>query len=236
MSDNALEKSIKLPIKKVGLAAKIHEAQKQGNEPGVMKNPMDCTHRLGLVFDDSGSMSGVMDKAQSAVDTFLKNSNPNETAIAVYPLCTPPKSLICNFVAVYMYVMGLKATGGTPLYGTLLDMLEKEPITRAVAFSDGEPTDTYRYVQSNDATPSNQNMEERTIEKYCAKKVPIDTIYVGYGEGTKLQTLSEKTGGIFLKFTDMESLKSGLKYLTPQFRGMLADPSVKEKLEKGELK
>jgi hypothetical protein len=226
MTENniSIEKSIRLPVKKIGMAAKIANAEKAGVDLEKVKNVNDCINRLGLIFDDSGSMSITpLQQAKDAVDTFLKNCNPADTAIAVYPLCFIKRPLICNFAAVMISVLALKATGSTPLYTTLKELIDKENITRAIAFSDGGPTDDYPEIRDN------------CINLYITKKIPVDTIYIGSNDNVCLKELSDKTGGIYLKFTDMASLKAGLKYLTPAFRAMLMSGDNKEKLEKGEL-
>jgi hypothetical protein len=49
-----------------------------------------------------------------------------------------------------------------------------------------------------------------------------------------LKELAEKTGGIFVHFKDSASLSSSLKYLSPGLRGLLSNPELKAKIERGE--
>ena len=206
-------------IKKFGIAARIENAANTMPEE-ASKFP----NRLGIVFDDSGSMSGnAITKAHEGIDAFVKNCNHFDTALALYPLNAPSKNLSNNFADIAIYGMGIPATGGTPLYGKLKEMLEKENITRAVAFSDGQPTDDF-----NKGT---------CISEYNNKKISIDTIFIGsIGHGdAAMKELAEATGGIFLHFTDASVLAQSFKYLTPAYRGLLMNPEVKAKVERGEL-
>jgi len=215
---------------KFGLAKKIAESKTNGN---VDFNSFP--NRLGLVLDDSGSMSGSMPQVHLAVETFIKNCNSNDTALCLYPLNAQQMSLTNNFASVGIFAATLEATGGTPLYTKLQLMLEKENITRAVAFSDGSPTDNST-VYGEDT--NNSNKHEATMKLYQAKKVPIDTIYIGYSDSSGYRTMkriADETGGIFLHFTDASILAKSLKYLTPHYRAMLMNAELKEKAERGIL-
>jgi uncharacterized protein YegL len=222
--------------KKVGLSAKLHEAQ---NKQPEIFDPLSKTHRLGIVFDDSGSMAGeAIEKAHEAIDLFVKNCNSFDTALALYPLNKDCKGLSNNFAEIAIYGQTIPATGGTPLYTALQRLITEQPITRAVAFSDGSPTD--------------KHFKNDTLNTFIEKKIPIDTIYIGTNDCPKtaddmeieerfyeysgywtMKMIAEKTGGIFLHFTDASVLAKSLKYLAPRFRYMLEDKSVKERVEKG---
>jgi Mg-chelatase subunit ChlD len=204
---------------KFGLAKRIAEAQNN-----KVTDYSAYPNRLGLVMDDSGSMSGVMDKCHLAIDTFIKNCNCNDTALALYPLNAEAKNLTNNYAQIGLYSSTIRATGGTPLFAKLKQMIQTENLTRAVAFSDGDPTDSH--------------FETEAIALYIEKKIPIDTIFIGsMGERGYLtmQRIAEKTGGIFLHFTDASVLAKSLKYLTPAFRYMLENADLKAKAEKGVL-
>ena len=225
--------------KKVGLSAKLHEAQ---NKQPEIFDPLSKIHRLGIVFDDSGSMAGeAIEKAHEAIDLFVKNCNSFDTALALYPLNKDSKSLSNNFAEIAIYGQTITATGGTPLYTILQRLITEQPITRAVAFSDGSPTD--------------KHFKDDTLNTFIERKIPIDTIYIGekdlprdevssedypitnheYSGYWTMKMIAERTGGIFLHFTDASVLAKSLKYLAPRFRYMLEDKSVKERVEKGEL-
>jgi Mg-chelatase subunit ChlD len=208
--------------KKVGLAAKVAEA-------GQNSNPLEMTNRIGLVFDDSGSMGGEpLAKAKEAVDAFIKSCNPFDTSLALY-LFGPDASnrpLTTDLVILNMYVQGLDAPNGTPLYGTLDKLINKEPVTRAVVFSDGSPTDEHK--ESDGA--------KRILEQYKAKGVVADTVFIGHATdsygASELQWIAEYTGGVFLQFKDAATFAKNFKYLAPKFRAMLSDKSFVDEITK----
>jgi hypothetical protein len=210
---------------KQGLAKRLVEAK--ANEETF--DPMSRPNRIGIVMDDSGSMGQQgMEKAHEAIDLFIKNCSPNDTCIAIYPLNADGKPLSNNFLQVAMYSAGIWATGGTPLYTKLQEVLKSQPITRAVAFSDGSPTDNYGCENSE------ERRDVQTIRLYQEANVPVDTIFIGYGDSKVMQELAEKTGGIYLHFTDPSVLAKSLKYLAPKYRAMLTDGGFKYKVERGE--
>lgn len=207
-------------------------------------DPTTVPNRLGLIFDDSGSMSGdPIEDAHKAVKAFTDNCNMKDTSVAVYPLNAAPKSLICDYDIVNMYVGGIDATGGTPIFAVLRQLIEKEPITRAVLFSDGDPTDGTvlgNEQQTNEdfwygAKSKTSGLE--AIKLYKDKEVPVDTIYIGI-DGTKgyreMQEIARLTNGVFIHFKDSSSLSTGLKYLAPKFRALLMNPEIKERIQRGE--
>lgn len=189
--------------------------------------PEECPNRLGIVFDDSGSMSGQpMTDAHSAVTNFLSTCSAFETSVAVYPMNAESKPLTNNYALVTMYVNGIQATGGTPLYSTLSEMLESEKLTRAIVFSDGKPNNGDSYLHRDEVI---------SISK--GREVPVDTVFIGLKGSTgykELEQLAKDTGGIFVWFEDSTSLSRSLKYLSPGLRGLLSNPDVKARIEKGE--
>lgn len=214
--------SKQLRFKQTGLAARVQDAR---NRTPEVFDPLSKTNRIGLVIDDSASMGEQgMAKAREAVDAFIKNCNPTDTAIAIYPLNENAQQLNNDFALVGVYASTIQATGMTPLYDILNKMLENNPITRAVAFSDG--------------APNGRGSEEETVQLYIEKKVPVDTIYIGSATErgfTIMKSLAEKTDGIFLHFTDASVLSKSLKYLSPRLRYMLENAELKEKIERGQL-
>lgn len=238
MSDS-LTKVIKPPSFRRGIALNREQA-----EETIKKiDPLTVPNRIGMVFDDSGSMSGKsITDAHSAVKNFTVSCNFNDTSIAIYPLNRDPKPLTIDYDLLNMFVQGIQATGGTPLYAKLLDMFEKESITRAVIFSDGDPTDSRLLGNSEywDSKPSTFACD--IIDKYKAKEIPIDTIYIGKvnDDETKpsgyreIEEIAKRTGGIFIHFKDSNSLASNLKYLVPRYRALLANAELKEKVQRGE--
>jgi Mg-chelatase subunit ChlD len=230
MSDNKLVKVIVPKTHKSLLQQKLEQAK---NNPVNSIDPTKAEHRIGIVFDDSGSMCGEpIRKAKEAVAGFLKTCNPSNTAITVYPLNASPKPLTNNWGLVNLFTASLKDSGGTPLYGTVMQCINNEPVTRMVVFSDGEPD----YYERDTADISNEPVkrkEGQCIDLCTEKKIKVDTVYIGHGENLFLKRLAERTGGIYIHFTDMSVFAKNMKYLAPTFYAMLADPSVKDQVEKG---
>lgn len=225
-----------------GLAKGIRANRQQAEQTINTIDPTKVDNRIGLVFDDSGSMSGeAIKNAHSAVKNFTASCNFNDTSICLYPLNIDPKPLTVDYDILNIFVLGIKASGGTPLYTILLKMIENESITRGVVFSDGSPTDSklIGHSESWDSKPS--DFAQNIIQKYKDKEIPIDTIFIGekYDNGTsggyaEMQRIAELTGGIFIHFKDSQSLSSNLKYLAPRYRALLANAELKEKVQKGE--
>lgn len=235
MSDDKLTKTpdIFKPMRKSGIALQREQAREH------MKNidPQTVQNRLGLEFDDSGSMSGQpIQDAKDAVRNFLLNCNPRETSVALYPMNKPERELTCNYDLINLSLIGIEDhLGGTPLYTCLSNMLDAN-ITRGVIFSDGSPTDTRPDPYSSQPILGGSTLKQDTINKAKQKEIPLDTIYIGYKDNPgygEMKWIAEQTGGIFLHFTDSASLNRSLKYLSPGLRPMLMNAELKAKIEKG---
>lgn len=219
--------------KKVGMGARLETAKETEQKP---INPDDFPNRLGMVFDDSSSMSGEPIKlAHQAVETFIKNCSNKDTCLAIYPLNAKVQPLSNDFAQVGLYTMGIGATGGTPLYTTLNKLLQEQKITRAIAFSDGDPTDGL-YQWYDEVAADSKCTHESVIAEYSAKKVPIDTVFIGDSPSAEkiMKDLAQRTGGTYLHFTKPEDMAKNLKYLAPRYRALLANAEIKAKVERGE--
>ncbi len=235
--NNKLAIKVKMPSFKKGIAANRHNAEQTLRE----LDPKSVPNRLGLVFDDSGSMSGeAIEHAHSAVKNFTQSCNFHDTSIALYPLNIDNKPLTCDFDMLNIFVMGINATGGTSLYTVLLKMILDEDITRAIVFSDGSPTDSKLIGQSETWDSKPADFAQDIIKKYIEKEIPIDTIFIGevYNESSggyaEMKKIAELTGGVFIHFKDSLSLSSNLKYLAPRYRALLVNADIKERIQKGE--
>jgi len=236
MSDESLKVITKPPI---GGLKKGIAANRQAFDNNLRSiDPTTVPNRLGLVIDDSSSMGEEgMSNAHKAVKSFTDNCNMKDTSIAVYPLNREPKPLTCDYDLLNMYVLGLKATGGTYLYTTLKKMIEQS-ITRAIVFSDGGPTDSclvrdpdsYNYMKDDTLALS-------IVKEYKEKEIQIDCIFIGLEDSNgykELQELSKQTNGTFVHFKDTSSLAKSLKYLAPKYVALLANPEIKARIERGE--
>lgn len=233
---------------KFGMAAKREAAQKKLAEI----NPTECPNRLGIIFDESGSMSGQpLDDAKNAVKNFTASCNQFDTSIAIYPLGAKDKielikHLTVDYDLLNLYVSSLSLNDiGTPLYQVMMIAMDA-PLTRLVIFSDGDPTDNYTsnysWSDSNPEKKVERLWKEKWLDKFNEMKkrevsMPHDTIFIGQDtdKGYKeMKWIAEQTGGIFIHFKDSLSLSSNLKYLAPALRGMLMNPEIKEKIQRGE--
>lgn len=218
-----------LKPKLVGLAAKKAALEEQNklaarDNPNVIVNrdPLSCEHRIGIVFDDSGSMSQQMNNVHAGVEEFLRSCKPNITSVAIYPMNASKYELTTDLPALAMLVKNIKATDSTPLCETAIK-LSTVNITRMIVFSDGVPDydDRLEYY--------------RVVNIALEKKIPVDTVYLGRGNDAGyefMKKLASDTGGIFLHFDPSRSnFRTAFKYLSPGYRAMLMDKSFVAKLE-----
>lgn len=229
--------------KKWGIAAQKEQAKKMLDE----LDPLTMPNKLAILFDDSGSMASKNEKgdktkiedAKAGIRNFTAQCSPRDTAVSVYPLNADPKPLTCNFDLLNLLVASIGPTGGTPLYGKTIELLnDASAFTRGILFSDGEPTDGSGYYSAyEEDVPSRTNIKEQMIDLAVAKKIPLDTIYIGPANNAGyrlMKEIADRTGGIFIHFVDSASLSQNLKYLAPALRGILMNAELKAKIERGE--
>lgn len=237
--------TFKVGPKPVGLAARKAAAKSDAlatTEPTMdfkKMNPQEMPDRIGIVFDDSGSMSGYasgsfgwndtngestkIKDAHAGVEEFLRSCKPGKTAVAIYPMNARPMALSCDLIALAMQIKAIEPDGGTPLLPTLDKMLDENKLTRAIAFSDGMADDTQL---------------ELIVAKCLNLKVPVDTVYIGNANSTApiefMKRLAEMTGGVFLLFDPAKmNFRTAFKYLSPGYYGLLADKSFVTDLQEG---
>jgi Mg-chelatase subunit ChlD len=212
MPDN-LQKKNKIGLTGFAARAKLHE--KTAVEDGVIM----ADNRIVLLLDNSGSMSETggskskLELLKDAVQGFVNACDFSTTAVAMYPIPVEKNEvkLTNQGALIILASLGLDASGGTPMGHSMAQALEHEPMTRAVLISDGQATD--------DPFPAAHN--------YKKADIPIDCIHIGSGAGEEtLVKIAEITGGKFLKFSNVNAFATALKYLSPKYRALLADPSV----------
>lgn len=217
------KKSFKFVPKVSGLAARKEQVATELQLAGktLEKSPSDLEHRIGIVFDDSGSMHGqAIADAHAGTEEFLRSCEPNKTAVAIYPLNAEKLELCSNLPAVALMVKKIGAIGGTPLIERLARMLTENNLTRAIAFSDGS-----------------WHRDERCYAAVVAKGIPVDTVYIAdtYVDpiaSEAMRKLARDTDGIYLQFERGKSnFRTAFKYLSPGLRYMLADKSFVDKLQ-----
>lgn len=222
-------------VKAVGLAAKKQALAAKRAAEGVPTEiePSKAEHKVGIIFDDSASMSGTkINDAHAGTEEFLRSCNPSTTAIAIYPM-NPEDGhsnvpLTTKMYAAAITVKTWEATGSTPLFHTLDEMMKSESLTRGIIFSDGSPN------------YDDERLMDAVLTKAVEKKLPVDTVFIGHDYDTHaieiMKTIAERTGGIFLKFDPNKSnFRTAFKYLSPGYRAMLMDKSFVEKLQEGKV-
>jgi Mg-chelatase subunit ChlD len=189
--------------------------------------PEQCEHRIGIVFDDSGSMNHEqIASCHAGIEEFLRSCVRDQTAVCIYPMNAAPTSLTTNLPALAILARAIHATGSTPLQRTLIQMLSEHNLSRAIVFSDGVP----------------DTEDEVEFARIVAFKKPVDTVYIPSAQTRSyrpynaareyLQKLAAATGGIFLEFAQGRSnFATAFKYLSPGLRFMLADRSFVDRLE-----
>lgn len=212
-------------FKPTGLAAIKQAAKNELMAQGkaIVKNADEMEHRIGIVFDDSGSMSRAqIEDAHGGIEEFLRSCTKDQTAVTIQPLNAAPLLLSSDLPALALLVKSIRATGGTPLVKRLNEMLSRNSLTRAIIFSDGSPN-TY---------------QEEEYEKILGFHIPIDTVYISDSQYKAqraiefMKKLAQNTDGYYLEFERGKSnFRTAFKYLSPGLRYLLADRSFVNKLE-----
>ena len=181
-------------------------------------------NRLAIICDFSGSMSDCasgswkdnnlktkLQLLQEAVQDFALRSNPNDTAIAVESFPRGFRIELTNDPQeVYMRMCGISTLGDTPMGDGIYAALENHSPTRCMLISDGEQTDGDRCFEA--------------ARKAKSKEILIDTVHIGHssrGEET-LKQIAEITGGMYMKFKDVQSFSANFHYLLPESRAQIA--------------
>lgn len=216
---------------KIGLTGFAARAATQHKASPVEDGVIMANNRIALVLDNSSSMRGhdggpkaKIELLKDAVSGFVNACDFADTALAMYtvPLDSNTIKLTNQAALIILGSLALDAPGGTPIGDTLNNLIEHEPITRAVLISDGEATDNPFHA----------------VDLFVKAEVPIDCVHIGRsaaGEET-LQRIAELTGGKYLKFSDVSKFVGACKYLSPKYRALLSDPSVAKALGADEIR
>src|SRR6267154_3940278 len=154
---------------------------------------------------------------------YLKNCKPHITAVEIAPLNENVISLSKNLPQVAASLKKIEASGGTPLYehmGQMVDFHKQKKYTRALIFTDGEAYPDYT--------------RPNLIQELKEMKISIDFIIIGNKletqlspEEIKLKDMAIATGGVFMICKDGNSFKEKMKYFAPLLRHLL--PSLASK-------
>src|SRR5271156_1237092 len=199
-----------------GLHARIREADllKEAIKIDLTTYP----NRLAIICDFSGSMGYYESDRKSklrllseAVQDFALRSNPADTAVAVESFPSGFRIDLTNdSQQIYMRMIEIPTFSDTPMGEGLKNGLTHHKPTRAMLISDGEATD------------GDSSYEE--ANKYKSNEIIIDCVHIGdstSGE-ERLKRIASITGGIYLKFKDVNSFSSNFHYLLPESRATIA--------------
>ncbi len=159
------------------------------------------------MIDCSGSMDGDSIKhLENALQDFIQKSNPSDTALAVESFPEQVRIELTNDkMKLWMLCMGLHADGGTPMASAMQYCLDVYPrMTRAIIISDGQPNTDPRYETEN----------------YKKREIKVDTVHISESTSGEdcLRSISEATGGLFVKFKDVKSFANAFAFLLPEYR------------------
>jgi Mg-chelatase subunit ChlD len=199
-------------------------------------------HRIALMLDRSSSMASVadykmasvskskIDLLKDAIANFVNRCDFQNTSLAVETF--PPQlelGLTSVGVMVTSSVQGMSASGNTPMRRCVELCLEKIPMTRGIIVSDGEATDWYDAVYNfDDAESPEKHPADTVLSKYKQADIPIDCVHIGDSTSGEelLRRIAKETGGIYLKFTDVNAFANSFGFLTPGYRAQLTNGSV----------
>jgi hypothetical protein len=219
-----------------------HEVEERTNDNAQASTMLN---RIGLMMDISGSMDSVANgeskiiHLQHAYTTFLECLDFNTTSLAVrtFPF-SPSKREVEGLTEEefryghLLYGVGVQVdlstspltlvnvlphlipSGSTPMSTAMKHVLENVPITRGVLISDGCADDP--------------NKARDVAKDYGEAQLPIDCVHIGNerkGEDL-LKEVAETTGGIYIKFTNVENFAKSFIYLTPKYRKLLTSGAL----------
>lgn len=243
VNSNKLIPTGKLGPLKVGLAAKVAQAAKQGELATDLFDYTKYPNRIVLCVDDSGSMcsemvsvnqyTSRMDVCKKACEEFLNVCDSRDTALGLYTISTGKAfSLPIAYPMLLTEIRQLHDSGDTPTTATLDKIIQHEKVSRVVLISDGE-SGALAWQDFDSKGDKFQPQTQAVLDKYKEIKAPIDTVFIGSpGDETssgykEMKLIAEYTGGLFMFFKEGESFRTKFKYLAPAFRGMLVSGEIK---------
>ncbi|NJL57291.1 VWA domain-containing protein [bacterium] len=177
-----------------------------------------------LVIDVSGSMQedGKLDQAKAAALAFLDNMDTsNRVGLAVFSdevrVLVPLSNFETNAANIRNFIGGLRAVGGTELYGAVRDVVqlatstdEGDRIRAVVLLSDGEHTGDSGLVLA-DATDA--------IRASRDSANPIILVPVAYGSGADVSALNSMAGASNTRviFGDPNNINEVLQIISSYF-------------------
>lgn len=217
-------------------AGSVHEriaranAANGGASAPAIQLLLDCSGSMGE--SEHGANKQNIELLREAVKIFISETDLSKYRIGMESF--PQGRSQCPPTSVYHLLMlnadALSAGGGTPMGAAIAATLRLAPVPeRAIIISDGQATDDPLAALSGSAGVTEETAMGAaggTPQKALAKRTtPVfDCLHIGSskdGEDT-LKEIAKRTGGLFIKFTDLDAFRRNFKYLAPQYRGLLA--------------
>jgi Mg-chelatase subunit ChlD len=183
-------------------------------------SPLTRRDRIALMVDVSGSMVGrKIASLREAVAGFVDSCDTGTCALALEPFGDdyPSPSRVALTVVLPMIRMTvdmLNACGGTPMAEAMRYVINTYAITRGVIVSDGQPdSEAACYEVAHD---------------WHEAQLPCDCVHIGESEAGEacLRKIAEMTGGVYIKFTNIQAFSKAFRYLTPAFYAQLTAGSL----------
>lgn len=201
-------------------------------------DPNTAEHRIAIMADCSGSMGSrdnsrfeKIELLRQALGSFIDQINPDNTSVAIYTFpfyehgweddndnittstyqshgvhhkLSRDKNLL------KLMVNGLKDGGGTPMSSAMNKVITDIPLSRGIIISDGEA----------DSAPA--ALEE--AHKFAKSETKIDCVHIGTSASGEnlLAQIAKITGGLYLKFDNVDNFAKAFSFLTPEGRAKLA--------------
>jgi hypothetical protein len=167
-------------------------------------------------YSTGGSPMGTkIDLMKQAVNKYLDDCSPitNYVGLASFPeACYESPTGLHSKIR--DLIKDLTPTGGTPMGAAMGYVLDNEPITHGVIISDGCADTPGECIE--------------IAKEYKAKAIKLDCVHIGDDTGGEdtLKEIASLTGGIYVKFSDMDSFRKNFQYLAPAKRSLLTSKGV----------
>jgi Mg-chelatase subunit ChlD len=167
--------------------------------------------RRRSVYSTSGVLMGTkIEIMKQAVNKYLDDCNAvtNYVGLASFPeACYESPTGLHSRIR--DLIKDLTPNGSTPMGAAMGYVLDNEPVTHGVIISDGCADGPDECIQ--------------IAHEYKAKAIKLDCVHIGDDTGGEetLKEIASITGGIYVKFSDMDSFRKNFQYLAPAKRSLL---------------
>lgn len=217
MSDEVKNKQANSITQPVRLGSKLNSFHQQvaagAKQASVLNNTPSVSSFADMstvvIFPDcSGSMAGdKIEMCREAVKTFLDNCFLGATKVGI---ATFPELVVIepthDLHTVRMRTLELQPIGSTPMHEPLDYAIDEWPLSHGIVISDGSPDDVKSVIE--------------ITKRYKDKNIKIDAVHIGedFGGEDLMKQLAQTTGGIYIKFKDINNFAQNFKFLTPKHR------------------